>query len=154
MDIKIRPVFENEISDICALEKECFGADPWDENMFRMMLESPAGNILVAKDGDKLCGFVCVYIVAGDRDRVDGDADLSDIAVAPEYRNKGIARALMGEVYRLARKKYCEKIFLEVRRSNTPAQSLYLSEGFTVYRERKNYYSEPREDAVLMSREL
>lgn len=154
MDIKIRTVSEDDISQICALEKECFGADPWDENMFRMMLGSPAGNILVAADAGKICGFVCVYIVAGDRDRIDGDADLSDIAVAPEYRNKGVARALMSEVYRLAKEKYCEKIFLEVRKSNTPAQSLYLSEGFRVYGERKNYYSEPREDAVLMSKDL
>ena len=88
------------------------------------------------------------YSIAADQ------ADVIDVAVAPAYRRQGIARTLMQTVLADAQAQGAESIFLEVRASNTPASALYTALGFTVCGVRMNYYKNPREDAVLMTREL
>ena len=126
MDIKIRPVFENEISDICALEKECFGADPWDENMFRMMLESPAGNILVAKDGDKVIGFVAYGKY---REKTLSDCgEIFAIYVLADYYGQKVGYELMNAAFKkLADYK---KIAVWVLKGNERAIKFYERYGF------------------------
>ncbi len=153
MDIVIKRADKSALEDIAALEKICF-SDPWSEQMFKSAFDSDFSEIFIALDGDKLCGYICLYIIGGDESDPCGDCELANVAVAPEYRGQGIAKKLMSRMYESAKESYCSDIFLEVRQSNIAATGLYLSENFEIYGTRKNYYSAPREDAVLMKKGL
>ena len=81
-------------------------------------------------------------------------ADLLDIAVLPEHRNKGVASALMEFTEGECRMRGVGEIFLEVRESNAPAISLYKKHGYEKISVRKKYYSDPSEDAVIMRKKI
>ena len=81
-------------------------------------------------------------------------ADLLDIAVLPEKRGEGRASSLMEFMIDDLKNKGVTQIFLEVRKSNESAIALYKKFGFEKISERKNYYSEPKEDALIYRREL
>lgn len=153
MGFEIREVCEADIKAVAALEKICF-TDPWSEEMFSSLIKGHSGKCFAVFSDVKICAYAAVYVIAGDEQLRDGDTELANIAVSPEYRRRGIAKMLMDRVYAVAKENFCSDIFLEVRRSNLAAQSLYLSEGFIVYGERKNYYTSPREDAVLMKKKI
>ncbi len=106
-----------------------------------------ANRFFAAIDGGILVGF-------GGYSKAADQADVIDVAVLPAYRRRGIARALMHAVLSDAATRGAEAIFLEVRASNAPAIALYTALGFTSCGVRKNYYANPREDAVLMMRAL
>jgi ribosomal-protein-alanine N-acetyltransferase len=73
------------------------------------------------------------------------------VAVRPEFRRRGIGAALLDQVIQEARLRKANTAFLEVRSANLAAQALYEKSGFRAIAHRANYYSEPREDAVVMS---
>ena len=80
------------------------------------------------------------------------EGNLLDIAVDEKYRRQGIARKLFKELFKVADEKKLSFITLEVRESSTPAISLYEAHGFERVGVRKNYYSKPTENAVLMTK--
>ena len=106
-----------------------------------------ANRFFAAISDGQLVGFGG-YSIAADQ------ADVIDVAVAPAYRRRGIARTLMQTTLSDAAERGASQIFLEVRASNVPAAALYTALGFTACGVRKNYYKNPREDAVLMTRPL
>lgn len=152
-EIVVRRAENEDFECIYEIEKVCF-SDPWSPGMFDSFKNTAFGECAAAYCGEELCGYACIYIIDGEPALFNGDCELADIAVSPEHRRKNIARALLGYVYSRAIKRYCAHIFLEVRESNTAARRLYESEGFNVMGKRKNYYASPREDAVLMKKEL
>ena len=81
------------------------------------------------------------------------DADIESVFVKKEFRKQGLASLLINGLENELKEKKIEKIFLEVRKSNLPAQNLYIKHGFDKISERKNYYSDG-EDAVIMAKEL
>ena len=85
---------------------------------------------------------------------VAGEAYISNIAVSAPYRKNGIASSLMDKAERNAKERECEFISLEVRKSNSAAINLYKKRGYTVRGERKDFYSEPKEDALIMTLDL
>lgn len=103
-----------------------------------------ANRFFAAISDGELVGFGG-YSIAADQ------ADVIDVAVAPAYRRRGIARTLMQTVLADAAERGASAIFLEVRASNVSAIALYTALGFTACGKRKNYYANPREDAVLMT---
>ncbi len=152
-DIVIREARKSDIDRLYAIETESF-SDPWTRSMLEPVLESNTAFVAVAELDGEICGFVCVYAVPGSADDINGEAELADIATAVSCRLMGIAKRLFEFVYAELKKRYCRYIYLEVRQSNTAACSLYRSEGFEAYGLRKNYYTCPTEDAVLMKKEL
>jgi ribosomal-protein-alanine N-acetyltransferase len=80
--------------------------------------------------------------------------DIHNIAVHPNYRRRGIARALLSEVIGDAQQHSLARVMLEVRRSNIPAQTLYRRLGFVTAGIRKGYYSDDGEDALAMTLEI
>lgn len=153
MSTVLREGRRDDIKEAVLLEKECFSS-PWTAEMFESFLDSPTGRFKVIEDSGRICAYICLYIVGGEKDDICGDCELANIAVSGEYRRKGLARTLMFEMYESAKKEYCNEIFLEVRESNTPALSLYISEGFEIYGRRKKYYTNPTEDALLLKKVL
>ena len=142
----IVPMQETHIAQIAALEKRCF-SDPWSEASVRSELTNPLSYWLVAEEDGKLIGYVGSQSVAP-------EADVMNLAVAPEWRNKGIGRALMTALIAQLHSRGITALFLEVRVGNLPAQSLYQSLGFVEVGRRPKYYVNPIEDALILRKEL
>lgn len=137
---------EAHIAQIAALEKQCF-SDPWSEVSVRSELSNPLSDWLVAEDGGKVVGYVGSQSVAP-------EADVMNLAVAPEWRSRGIGRALMTALITQLHSRGITALFLEVRVGNTPAQNLYRSLGFVEVGRRPKYYVNPTEDALILRKEL
>lgn len=132
---------KENIADIAAIEAACFST-PWNPLTLEAELENDCSHIFTAVENGRAVGYVLLYIVAG-------EADIVRVAVLPEYRRQGVARALLTRAF----EKIEGAVFLDVRESNIPAIELYKSLGFEDTGVRKNYYSNPTENAVLMKRE-
>ncbi len=132
---------KSNIADIAAIETACFSS-PWNPLALEAELDNECSHMLSAVENGRAVGYVLLYIVAG-------EADIVRVAVLPEFRGQGIARALLQQ----ALSKVGGAVFLDVRESNIPAINLYKSLGFEDTGVRKDYYSNPTENAVLMKRE-
>ena len=129
------------IPDIAALERVCFPADPWPEELIDRWID----RYTVAVDGN---GAVTGFLVLSS---VLDEGSVDNVAVAPEHRRRGIADALVADAVRCAREAELAVLTLEVRASNDPAIRLYEKHGFREVGRRRNYYEKPREDAILMT---
>lgn len=118
---------------------------PWSENGFVDEIEKESSFCYVALQNDTVVGFAVLETVLD-------EGNLLDIAVLEKYRRKGVARALFNELLKVADEKKLSFITLEVRESSMPAISLYEAHGFEKVGVRKNYYSKPTENAVLMTK--
>ena len=147
MSFRIVPMTDTHLPQVAALEKICFPADPWSEELFRTALEHPH-TVLLAAEGED--GVVLGYAVLS---VVLDEGNLDNIAVAPYFRRQGVADALLSALTELGRTRL-SALFLEVRSSNLPAIALYEKHGFVPVGRRKNYYESPREDALLMTYDL
>lgn len=126
---------------------ECFSAEGWTKETFGSWLERENSVMLAAVCGNGAVGFVSgSYVI--------DEAELFNIAVLSEYRGNGIADKLMNCFENELSGLGVKKIFLEVRESNAAALSLYKKHGFEQSGLRKNYYIDPRENAVIMSKEV
>lgn len=142
----IVPMQQSHIAQIAALETQCF-SDPWSETSVRSELSNPLSLWLVAEDDGKVVGYVGSQSVAP-------EADVMNLAVAPEWRSRGIGRALMTALIAQLHSRGITALFLEVRVGNTPAQNLYRSLGFAEVGRRPKYYVNPTEDALILRKEL
>lgn len=135
---------EAHLSQLAALERVCFPADPWSEATFRAALDDPRAAVLLAEgESGGLLGYAVLFTVLD-------EGNLDNIAVAPEHRRQGVADALLGEIVGFGRE-HLSTLTLEVRASNAPAIALYEKYGFAAVGRRKNYYTDPKEDAILMT---
>lgn len=116
---------------------------PWSRKIWRDELESPFGLYLVLEEGGRIIGQIGVR-------RVLDELHITTIAVHPEHRRRGHARALVGAA--LAAFPDARLVHLEVRPSNTSARTLYRSLGFHETGRRPRYYGD--EDATLMTLDL
>ena len=135
----------HHVPQVAALEKLCF-ADPWSE----MSIASELGNIwsywLVAVDGDQVVGYI------GSQSSYD-ETDVMNVAVHPDWRRRGIAESLIENLIRELKNRGSHALLLEVRASNAPANALYERLGFVQVGCRKNYYRNPKEDALILRKE-
>ena len=141
----IEPMNASHVSQIAQLEKRCF-SDPWSEKSIASELENPLSVWLVAVDRGQLIGYVGSQTVLG-------ETDMMNLAVAPEARRQGTGRALVLALVDALTEKGSHSLMLEVRVSNTPAQKLYESLGFSQVGRRPKYYVNPREDALILRKE-
>ncbi len=133
---------EKHLPALAALEKECFHA-PWSESMLRE--ELGGGIFLVAEQDGEVQGYVGCQTVLD-------EGYITNVAVFPDCRRRGVAEALLHELLRRAQENGLAFVTLEVRASNAPAIALYEKLGFAPVGVRKNYYSAPVEDGVLMTK--
>ena len=141
----ITKMLQCHVSQIAELEKLCFN-DPWSENSIASELDNRLSCWLVAIADDKVVGYVGSQTVLG-------ETDMMNIAIHPDYRKQGIATELISAVIEALNERGSHSLMLEVRASNEPAKSLYLKMGFDVVGVRKNYYRNPREDALILRKE-
>ena len=133
------------VPQVAQLEKICF-ADPWSELSISLELTNVWSYWVVALDGDTVVGYV------GSQSSID-EADIMNVAVHPDYRRQGIAENLINTLVAELKNRGCHALLLEVRVSNTPAITLYEKLGFVQVGCRKNYYRNPKEDALILRKE-
>ena len=133
------------VPQVAALEKICF-ADPWSEKSVASELENPLSYWLVAMDGEELVGYVGSQTVLG-------ETDMMNVAVSPDYRRQGIAEGLILALIADLKDRESHCLTLEVRDSNDSARALYEKLGFSEIGRRKNYYRNPKEDALILRKE-
>lgn len=143
--MNIVPMNEHHVPQIALLERECF-ADPWSQQSIASELHNPLSLWLVAQEGQTLLGYV------GSQTCQD-ETDMMNIAVSPASRRQGVARALIEALVSALRERGSKQLTLEVRASNGPARQLYESLGFLQVGLRKNYYRNPKEDALILRKE-
>lgn len=127
-------------------EAECFPEDPWTVGMIEDALDNDRSVAvgIYNRQLTKIAAYGFVYVAAD-------EADIANIATLKEFRGVGIGYLLMSKMIEIARDRGAERIFLEVRESNQPAISLYEKCRFAKVGKRRNYYRNPKEDAVIMA---
>ena len=136
---------ESHVGQVAELEKICF-SDPWSENSVASELNNKLALWLVAVEGERVAGYIGSQTVLG-------ETDMMNVAVHPDFRRKGIAEAIILELIQQLKAMESHCLTLEVRASNVPAISLYEKLDFSEIGRRKNYYRNPREDALILRKE-
>ena len=137
---------QGHVAQVAALEAICF-RDPWSEKSVASELNNPLSHWMVAVEADTVLGYI------GSQTVLD-ESDMMNVAVSPAHRRRGIAEALVLALADALREKGSVKLTLEVRASNAPAITLYEKLDFKPIGLRKNYYRNPKEDALIMQKEL
>ena len=143
MGIIIRNMTIDDVADVVRLEEICFTSDAWSADSFIYRIEN--GGIFqsfIAEENGRFCGYIAVSSQFE-------ETYIDSIAIAPEFRRKGIAKRLLAEI---EQRLDPQRILLEVRKSNAPARALYESAGFQELAIRKDYYNDPVEDGIIMER--
>lgn len=153
-DIAIARMTEHDLLEVVEIEERS-GLSRWGWAAYYAELQG--GNrelMLVARplgvrslDQHQIAGYIVARETAG-------ELHVNNIAVRDQYRRRGYGSLLLGSVLDEARRKHATTAFLEVRSGNSAAQSLYQKCGFKAIARRANYYSDPPEDAVVMSLDL
>ncbi len=145
MYYEIVPMDRSHIPQIAALERECF-SDPWSERLLEDALFDPQASFIVAEDGEEgnILGYAGLHAVLD-------EGYIDNIAVIPDARRHGVASALLDVFCRFGAAKLAF-LTLEVRASNAAAIGLYEKYGFRQEGLRPNFYQQPKEDALIMTR--
>lgn len=138
--MKIKPFEEKYIDDVYEIEKACF-SNPWSRADLAKQLDLETSHFLVADVDGRAVGYMGLQIFSG-------EGYVTNVAVLPEYRGQGIALALINEQL----KNKMGFITLEVRESNIPAIRLYKKAGFENMGIRPKFYSNPTENAIIMTK--
>ncbi len=144
---EIVPMGNDTVRQVADIEAECF-TSPWSYEAFFRELSNPNARtwVAVSEDGTAV-GFLNAYFVLD-------EASLNNIAVSAAWRRQGIGRALIETAIGYCRQNGMVSFILEVRKSNLPAITLYEKLGFRKVGERRNFYTLPDEDALLMTKKL
>ena len=143
--MKIETMNSGHVAPIAELEKICF-SDPWSEKSIASELSNKLAFWLVATEGERVAGYI------GSQTVMD-ETDMMNVAVHPDFRRQGIAEALVNGLVEHLKTVGSRCLTLEVRASNAPAIALYEKLGFSEIGRRRNYYRNPREDALILRKE-
>ena len=140
----VRRATIEDAKEIFAIEMECFSV-PWSlDSIETELLNEDKKLYYVIEDANGVVGYAGAWLVYD-------EGQITNIAIRPSVRRQGYGAKLTSALIEECFKRGMHEIFLEVRISNLSALSLYRQLGFTVKGMRKNYYSEPKEDAYIMS---
>ena len=141
----LRPMTEADCTKVSIMEKEVF-SDPWSRAVFSDCLKQKNYHMTVATsdtDNGDIWGYCCFYTVLD-------ECEIANVCVRQDKRRMGIADRMLDQIIETGKENHTAVFFLEVRESNNPARHLYEKKGFVQNGLRKNYYSCPTENAVLM----
>lgn len=142
-NVTVSQIEHRHIKEIARLEKECFST-PWSEQTIEDAFKTGTRFFVAQKDNSVL-GYVGISAILD-------EGYITNVAVFPEARQQGVASALLNSLFKFAKENSLSFISLEVRESNNAAISLYQKFGFKTEGKRKNFYSAPQEDALIMTK--
>lgn len=140
---KIRRAGKDDAKAIAQIEAECFSV-PWSEAEITATMSQENSVFLVCEFGGKICGYIGAYFAAD-------EGYITNIAVSEKSRRQGLASAVLQKLKEEGEKLGLAFWTLEVRKTNDGARSLYEKNGFKTVGLRPRFYSNPTEDAVLMT---
>lgn len=140
--MKIRRMQKEDLAEAARIEQICF-RENWSARLLRESFLCSWNIMLGAEEEGRLIGYGAASVIAG-------EGEIQRLAVLPEFRGKGRGRKLLDELVNHAKEQGAKVLALEVRESNLPARKLYISAGFLEEARRKDYYRNPKEDAVIM----
>lgn len=145
LNFSIKKATYKHSNDIAHLEEICF-SHPRSQKTIEEEIENESIiMIVVTNDNDNVLGYGSMNIVLD-------EAYINDIAVFPEFRHMGVGRIIVKSFVDYCYGNNFSFLSLEVRESNFPAINLYASEGFELIGQRKNFYSDPKENANIMTK--
>lgn len=139
----IKPMSAEHIEEVLQIEETC-NLGHWTRNDYEKELENQDSLFFVAEQNVKIIGFVLARLIMP-------SIEILNIGVIKNERKQGIGNALLKIVLQAAKKQKLTECWLEFRVSNLAAQQFYRSNNFEIVGKRKNYYSNPVEDAILMT---
>ena len=146
MEYQLVPMDRSHLAAVAALERLCF-TTPWTEAMLEEELYNDTASFIVAQRADgEVLGYAGLHVILD-------EGYIDNVAVRPEYRRQGVADRLLDVLCRFGQDRLAF-LTLEVRPSNTAAVALYEKHGFREAGRRKNYYENPTEDALLLTKEF
>ena len=141
-NIKIEPMTSKDIDGVFEVEKSCF-KHYWSKESFQKELKNNLAKYLVAKLDNKIVGYIGIWLVLD-------EGHITNVAVHQDYRGMKIGDLLVKSMINQCKENKIVSMTLEVRVSNTIAQNLYKKYGFKLSGIRKEYYSDNKEDAMIM----
>ncbi|WP_243444989.1 ribosomal protein S18-alanine N-acetyltransferase [Romboutsia maritimum] len=138
----IEQMKSQDIEGVFQVEKNCF-EHHWSRESFKKELTNDKARYLVAKIDEKIVGYVGIWLILD-------EGHITNVAVHSDYRGKKIGDKLIKELVVLCKQNNINSMTLEVRVSNIVAQNLYKKYGFKIAGIRKEYYSDNKEDAIIM----
>ena len=147
MEEKRKKIYPEKLTDktldgVAELEKLCF-SQPWSRNSLELLTKEGIGVGMVCSRDGKVCAYGGMMVA------VD-EGQITNIATHPDYRRQGFGRAIVESLIKYAKMNGLDSISLDVRESNRAAIDLYLSLGFKVEGKRKDFYTKPLENALIM----
>lgn len=130
--------------EVSEIEKECF-SDPWSEKVLRDSLINRNSYFIVSEVDGEIVGYAGMYFALG-------EGYMYNIAVKPDFRNLGVGGRIIENMIGFCKEKKLEFLSLEVRKSNYRAIKLYKNKGFCEAGMRRNFYRNPQEDALIMTK--
>jgi len=148
--ISIDSMSYGDLQEVIEIENRSFPS-PWSRDLFVRELNNRESTLFVARERIKgmarLYGYICFWVV------VD-EAHILNLAIHPSFRRLNAASFLLSHALVYCKERGVQQVFLEVRRSNWPAQALYGKFGFVIDTIRKGYYNDTREDALVMALDI
>jgi len=141
---KLRPMTRADLDEVLEIERRCF-EQPYSREILAQELKIKSAHLRVAVRRRQILGYIDFWLV-------HDEMELISIAVHPDFKRRGIGERLMRAMFRFAEQNGARFIYLDVRRSNAPAQGLYEKFGFVRAGVRRRYYSDNQEDAIIMKK--
>ena len=142
MNIQFRKMTTADIHTVWELECKCFSC-PWSENSLREEMRNKIAYYELMESDGELIGYAGIWVLFG-------EAHITNVAIAPEYRGRGLGRTLMLHMFEKAKARRARAMTLEVREHNEAAKAMYYHLGFKQVGERKRYYSDTGESALIL----
>ena len=145
-EIRLAAMAERHLDALAELERLCF-SQPWSRRGLAAELTDPSAYFLVAERGDSAVGYAGMHCVLD-------ECYIANVAVHPDFRRGGIGKMLLRGLFDFAVRRESGFLSLEVRQSNAAAIALYEREGFRRAGLRRNFYTSPVEDGLIMTKYL
>lgn len=146
MEFIIEEMTHETVNAVAQIEQDCFSV-PWSYGAFLNELHNPAAVTYVAVSAGTVIGFLNAGFVLD-------EGAVNNIAVLPSYRGRGVGQALLERTIARCKAQGITSLMLEVRKSNEAALHLYRKLDFVTVGERKNFYTQPTEDALLLTKTI
>lgn len=137
-----------DIPAVLEIGRECL-LGSWSFAGYHDELSRADSKAIIAENGETIIGFIVLRLITS-----TGESEILNIAVKPEFQKHGIGTILLNEAMGFLKSRQIRRVWLEVRKSNLAAQSFYRRNNFNLGGQRKNFYTNPSEDALLMKLDL